>query len=84
MIRNTPKRASRSARASLCAAALVLASVAGSTHAAPAWITIGGQSNHALKFTRLALAWAVELGSDAAPAALVAPSAPAARTAASR
>lgn len=30
--------------------------------------TFGNQANHALKFTKLALAWMVELGSDAAPA----------------
>ena len=36
----------------------------------------GNQASHALKFTRLALAWAVELASDATPAALVAPVAP--------
>ncbi len=37
--------------------------------------TFGGTANHALKFTRLALAWLVELGSDGAPAAQAAPTA---------
>jgi leucyl aminopeptidase len=34
--------------------------------------TFGGTANHALKFTRLALAWLVELASDASPAQAVA------------
>jgi bacterial leucyl aminopeptidase len=34
--------------------------------------TFGGTANHALKFTKLALAWMVELASDAAPATAVA------------
>ena len=42
----------------------------------------GNQANHALKFTRLALAWVVELGSDAAPARLVAPAGAALKAAA--
>ena len=37
--------------------------------------TFGNQANHALKFTRLALAWMVELASDATPAARNEPSA---------
>ncbi len=35
--------------------------------------TFGNQANHALKFTRLALAWMVELASDATPATRSAP-----------
>ena len=44
--------------------------------------TFGNQANHALKFTRLALAWMVELASDITPATRNEPAAAAAKSAA--